>query len=88
MQASGKGALLGAEDSGMTELAAELNALSTAAQKAAHGPGVQDAELCEVIVNLGIIPGKLVPQAAVKATQAWAELGEKEKISQALVSDV
>ena len=69
VQASGKGALRGAEDSrcngahGRTEHAkhscAECGAIS-----------IQDVELCELFVNLGIIPGKPVPQVAVEATQA------------------
>ena len=49
---------------------------------------MQDVELCEVVVNLGIIPGKPVPQAAVETAPAWEGLEEQEKISQTLVLDV
>ena len=44
--------------------------------------------LCEVIVNLGIIPGKPVPQTSVEVTHAGAGLKEQGDILQALILDM
>lgn len=55
-QALGKGALHRAEDEGMAELTAALNALSLTTQEAAQGSCVEE-ELSKVSVNLGIITG-------------------------------
>ena len=70
------------------EPTAALTPLSTAVQKAAQTPGVQYAEICEVVVNLGIIPGKPVPQAPVEVTYAEAGLKEQGGILQALILDM
>ena len=40
-----------------------------------------------VIVNLGIIRGKPVPEAALEAPKAWAVSDEQENILQALMLD-
>ena len=79
--ASGKGALHGSTDAGVAELVNALNALSVGLQEAAQGPGVQDKELAEVLVNLQIVPGPPAHKAAIDADQAWKGLEEQEEFA-------
>ena len=43
-------------------------------QQAALGFGVKDTELCQVLEDLDIAPGKSVDKAAIERAQAWVGL--------------
>ena len=63
-------------------MTAVLNALSVGVHEAAQGSGVEDTELCKVLPNRDIVPGKLSDKATIDATQARAELGKHKKIGE------
>ena len=59
----------------MAELTAALNALLVGVHEAAQGSGVQDTDLCKVLPNLDIVPGKLsdkaAPSTVLRRGQIW-----------------
>ena len=87
MQDVGKGCVDSSQDAGVAELTATLDALSVRAGAAIKEGGVQDSELCEVLTQLEIVPGRPVPPAAVVAAQSWATLEDQEDIAEALAAD-
>ena len=54
----------------------------------AKGGSVQDLEICEVLLHLGIVPGMPATPAAIKAVEVWVELVEEQKeVAKALAAD-
>ena len=68
-------------------LCGEVEDGSVRAGAAIKEGGVQDSELCEVLTQLEIVPGRPVPPAAVVAAQSWATLEDQEDIAEALAAD-
>ena len=62
------GAVRRAYDKRVPELTAALNALNVGLHEATQGSGVQDTELCKVMPNPDIVPGKPAHQATIDAT--------------------
>lgn len=88
MRGSAKGAKRGSKEPGVAELIGTLNALSVGVKQASPAPGVEDdAELCQVIADLGIAPGKRAGKAAIGKAKAWVGLEEVEEIAEALILD-
>ena len=72
----------------MAALAKAFNALSFGVHEAAaQGSCVNDTELCNVLVDLDISPGKPAHKAAVDAAREWATLEDEEDLVEAMRLD-
>lgn len=69
---------------GHEALAASVKALSTSTEGAQQqGSRIQDEEICDLLAELEIEPGRPIAQEAVKMIQRWAAiLGEKDWVAE------
>ncbi|CAB1098949.1 unnamed protein product [Ectocarpus sp. CCAP 1310/34] len=66
----------------MKDLTRGLNTLSTRVLEApaSCAPSIQDEELCELLAELNIEPGKAAVGDAVNTLQAWATIEDDDEV--------
>ncbi|CAB1113054.1 unnamed protein product [Ectocarpus sp. CCAP 1310/34] len=69
-------------------LTASVSVLSTSVQEAQQqGSSIQDEDICDLLAELNIEPGKPIAEEAVNAVQHWATIEDEDDVVEAMRGD-